>query len=145
VANLPVEEIERKIGSRYALTVLAGKRARELRDGAHRLVNTDSNNPIIIALQEIHEGKIYPENLDYSAGLDTVVNTPDMIVVGEDDLVDLTDADAAGIELPGAADITGKPLGDSALVTAGADVTDKAATDDEDETIAVAAADDDEE
>jgi DNA-directed RNA polymerase subunit omega len=113
VANLPIEEIEMKIGSRYALTVLAGKRARELRDGAPQLVNTDSNNPIIIALQEIHEGKIFAENLDYSAGLDVVANTPDMIVVGEEDLGDLTDADI--LELPGAADITGKPLADSAV------------------------------
>jgi DNA-directed RNA polymerase subunit omega len=110
---LPIEEIEMKIGSRYALTVLAGKRARELRDGAPRLVNTDSNNPIIIALQEIHEGKIFAENLDYSAGLDVVANTPDMVVVGEEDLGDLTDADI--LEHPGAADITGKPLADSAV------------------------------
>jgi DNA-directed RNA polymerase subunit omega len=64
VANLPLEEIERIVGSRYALTVLAGKRAKELREGAPRLVNTDSSNAIIIALQEILEGKITPEYLD---------------------------------------------------------------------------------
>ena len=61
MANLPLEEIEKIVGSRYALTVLAGKRAKELREGAPRLVNTDSTNSIIIALQEILEGKIAPE------------------------------------------------------------------------------------
>lgn len=61
MANLPMEEIEKMIGSRYALTVLAGKRARDLRDGAPRLVNTSANNPIIIALQEIYAGKVVPE------------------------------------------------------------------------------------
>jgi DNA-directed RNA polymerase omega subunit len=60
---LPIEDIERRVGSRYALTVLAGLRARELRDGSPRLVIADSTNPILIALQEIHEGKIYAENL----------------------------------------------------------------------------------
>jgi DNA-directed RNA polymerase subunit omega len=66
VANMPMEEIEKLVGSRYALTVLAGKRARELRKGAPRLVNIDSQNPIIIALHEIMEGKIHPENLSFN-------------------------------------------------------------------------------
>lgn len=131
MANLPIEEIETKVGSRYALTVLAGKRARELRDGAPRLVNTDSNNPIIVALQEIQEGKIFAENLDYDAGLDVVANTPDMIVVGADDedLAELTGADAAGVELPGSADITGHPVGDSAIEASAADETGEDAED----------------
>lgn len=58
------------VGSRYALTVLAGKRARDLRDGAPQLVNSDSSNPILVALQEIYEGKVVPENLDLSAGIE---------------------------------------------------------------------------
>ena len=70
VANLPIEEIEKMVGSRYALTVLAGKRARDLRDGAPQLVNSDSTNPILIALQEIYEGKVVAENLDLSAGIE---------------------------------------------------------------------------
>lgn len=138
MANLPIEEIEMKVGSRYALTVLAGKRARELRDGADRLVNTDSNNPILIALQEIREGKIFAENLDYEVELEVVANTPDMIVVGadaldvdEDDLGDLTDATATGQALPGSASITGKSAGDSGVEAA--DDADESVSDDSDE------------
>lgn len=70
MANLPIEEIEKMVGSRYALTVLAGKRARDLRDGAPQLVNSDSSNPILVALQEIYEGKVVAENLDLSAGIE---------------------------------------------------------------------------
>lgn len=70
MANLPIEEIEKMVGSRYALTVLAGKRARDLRDGAPQLVNSQSTNPIIIALEEIYAGKVVPENLDLSGSLD---------------------------------------------------------------------------
>jgi DNA-directed RNA polymerase subunit omega len=70
VANLPIEEIEKMVGSRYALTVLAGKRARDLRDGAPQLVNSESSNPILIALEEIYAGKVVPVNLDLSGSLD---------------------------------------------------------------------------
>lgn len=70
MANLPIEDIEKMVGSRYALTVLAGKRARDLRDGAPQLVNSDSSNPILVALQEILEGKVVAENLDLSAGIE---------------------------------------------------------------------------
>lgn len=70
MANLPIEDIEKMVGSRYALTVLAGKRARDLRDGAPQLVNSDSSNPILVALQEILEGKVVAQNLDLSAGIE---------------------------------------------------------------------------
>ncbi len=60
MANLSLEEIEIKLGSRYALTVLAGKRAQELRRGSDRLVTTEATNPVVIALQEIQAGLIYP-------------------------------------------------------------------------------------
>lgn len=65
--HLPMEEIEKKVGSRYALTVLAGLRARQLRAGAPQLVVSDSPNKILVALQEIYEGKILPENLIFEA------------------------------------------------------------------------------
>jgi len=111
-----MEEIEKKVGSRYALTVLAGKRARQLRDGAPQLVNTDSNNPILVALQEIYEGKIVAENLDYTAA-ELAAMSPgvgdgpgEAEALTADDLAELADADATGIALPGAADITGEPV-----------------------------------
>ncbi|MEN6416196.1 MAG: DNA-directed RNA polymerase subunit omega [Armatimonadota bacterium] len=47
-----------KLGSKYALVVLAAKRAKQLRSGVQPLINTDSRNPLTIALEEIAAGKI---------------------------------------------------------------------------------------
>lgn len=128
---LPFEEIEKKVGSRYALTVLAGKRARDLREGSPQLVNSDSSNPILVALQEILEGKIVPANLDYTEAAATPEADAAEVALTDEDLAALTDADAAGVELPGAADITGAPVSDTAVedaaVTADAPAAEDAA------------------
>ncbi|GEM_PF-249804 len=44
--------------SKYALVILAAKRARQLKDGARKLIQTTSANPLTIALEEIGEGEI---------------------------------------------------------------------------------------
>ncbi len=53
-----IDELETKIGGRFQLTVLLQKRIRELVAGAPRLVETRSENPIDIAIEEIRAGKI---------------------------------------------------------------------------------------
>ncbi|MCX8054025.1 MAG: DNA-directed RNA polymerase subunit omega, partial [Armatimonadetes bacterium] len=45
-------------GNRYALATLAAKRAKQIKSGAPPLVETDSKNPLTIALDEIATGKI---------------------------------------------------------------------------------------
>lgn len=45
-------------GSKYSLVVLAARRAKQLKGGASPMVNTDSRNPLTIALEEIAAGKI---------------------------------------------------------------------------------------
>jgi DNA-directed RNA polymerase subunit omega len=45
-------------GSKYALVVLAAKRAKQIKSGVQPLINTDSKNPLTIALEEIAAGKI---------------------------------------------------------------------------------------
>ncbi len=44
--------------SKYALVIIAAKRARQLKDGARKLIDTRSVNPLTIALEEIGEGEI---------------------------------------------------------------------------------------
>ena len=44
--------------SKYALVILAAKRARQLKDNARKLVDTRSANPLTIALEEIAAGAI---------------------------------------------------------------------------------------
>ena len=45
-------------GSKFALVTLAAKRAKQLKSGAPPLVDTDSRNPLTIALEEIAAGKV---------------------------------------------------------------------------------------
>ncbi|MEN6356956.1 MAG: DNA-directed RNA polymerase subunit omega [Armatimonadota bacterium] len=46
------------LGSKYALVVLAAKRAKQIKSGVQPLINTDSKNPLTIALEEIAAGVI---------------------------------------------------------------------------------------
>lgn len=44
--------------SKYSLVILAAKRARQIRDGARKLIETKSTNALTIALEEIAAGAI---------------------------------------------------------------------------------------
>ena len=44
--------------SKYALVILAAKRARQVKDNARKLVDTTSKNPLTVALEEIAAGAI---------------------------------------------------------------------------------------
>lgn len=61
--NCPTDEPEGTITSRYAMVIAVAKRAKQLREGAPRQVESKSRNPITVAIQEIAAGKlkiIYP-------------------------------------------------------------------------------------
>ncbi|BBB93023.1 MAG TPA: DNA-directed RNA polymerase subunit omega [Methylomusa anaerophila] len=47
-----------KVDSKYTLVVLAAKRAREIMDGQSPLVESKSNKPVTIALEEVSHGRI---------------------------------------------------------------------------------------
>jgi len=46
--------------SKYALVIVAAKRARQLKEGARRFVDSRSTNPLTVALEEIAAGRIIP-------------------------------------------------------------------------------------
>jgi DNA-directed RNA polymerase subunit omega len=46
--------------SKYALVIVAAKRAKQVKDGARRFVPSRSTNTLTIALEEIAEGQIVP-------------------------------------------------------------------------------------
>jgi len=52
--------------NKYLLTMLVAKRAKQLRAGAKALVETNNKKPILIALQEISEGKVYLKEIQES-------------------------------------------------------------------------------
>ena len=58
MANPTDSELARNVGSKYSLVIAVAKRAKQLRDGAPRLVECKSKNLITIALEEIAAGKV---------------------------------------------------------------------------------------
>ena len=61
INNPPIDELAAKVGSKYALCVIASKRARQLIDHAQNQGLSDlpnKNNPLSEAAVEIQEGKV---------------------------------------------------------------------------------------
>jgi DNA-directed RNA polymerase subunit omega len=52
------DRLEREVGSKYALVILAAKRARHLKEGSPPLVRSASSNPLTVAFEEIADGKV---------------------------------------------------------------------------------------
>jgi DNA-directed RNA polymerase subunit omega len=50
-----------KVDSKYTLVVLAAKRAREIMNGEGPLVDSRSNKPVTVALEEVSQGRIVYE------------------------------------------------------------------------------------
>ncbi len=63
---------------KFVLSNLAAKRAKQLREGAPPLVQTDSNHPLTIALAEIAAGKIKPIMLAAAEAIEPI-ETPLLI------------------------------------------------------------------
>jgi DNA-directed RNA polymerase subunit omega len=65
------EELLKKIDNRFMLSLVAAKRARQLKDGAVPLVErSDNDTDLMIALCEITEEKIWAEIVEPNEGLD---------------------------------------------------------------------------
>ena len=61
----PIDELAQKVGSKYALCVVASKRARKIMEtaqnqGLQELPNNDK--PLSVAAQEIYDGKLIATN-----------------------------------------------------------------------------------
>ncbi len=56
----PIDEIANKLGSKYALCIVASKRARQILDHANNQVirETLTEKPLTLAAREIQEGKV---------------------------------------------------------------------------------------
>ncbi len=52
------DTIEDRVKSRYSLVILAAKRAKQIKEGAPILIDTDSTNPLTVALEEIAAGMV---------------------------------------------------------------------------------------
>ncbi len=54
----PLEALLDRVDNKYALVIVAAKRARQLKEGALPMVDVETANPVTIALEEISAGKI---------------------------------------------------------------------------------------
>jgi DNA-directed RNA polymerase subunit omega len=54
-----LNELSQKVDSRYTLVVEVAKRARQLVGGTKPLVSIDSDKPVTIAVNEVHQDKIH--------------------------------------------------------------------------------------
>jgi DNA-directed RNA polymerase subunit omega len=61
------DRLENRVGSKYALVIVAAKRARQLKEGAPPLTRSNSANPLTVALEEVAAGKVIPVEPEESA------------------------------------------------------------------------------
>ena len=54
----PIDELLKRCSSIYKLAVISAKRAKELSEGAPKLIRTDLKKITSIALEEIYQGRI---------------------------------------------------------------------------------------
>ena len=54
----PIDELVKQCGSIYKLVVISAKRAKELSEGAPKVVGTDIKKVTSLALEEIRQGKV---------------------------------------------------------------------------------------
>lgn len=62
--QVPIDELLKRCPSIYKLVVVAAKRAKELSEGAPKLVETNHKKVSSIALEEIRQGKVALEGLE---------------------------------------------------------------------------------
>ena len=69
MARITVEDCLKKIDNQYDLVLLAKERTSQLNSGAEMLVEKDNDKNTVVALREIGEGKVNPEELKKNAVL----------------------------------------------------------------------------
>ena len=69
MARITVEDCLEKIDNQYNLVLLAKERTSQLNSGAEMLVEKDNDKNTVVALREIGEGKVDPDELRKNAVL----------------------------------------------------------------------------
>ena len=64
MARVTIDDCLENVENRFELVLLASKRAIQLEKGADEFVNRDNDKSTVLALREIAEGHVTPENID---------------------------------------------------------------------------------
>jgi len=105
------DRLEDKVGNKYSLVIVTAKRARQLKEGAMPLTESNSQNPLTIAMDEVRDEKVIalepPEVQEREAALAGAYAQDDasaaavlLASLGGDDL----ESDEEDIDLLGLAD-----------------------------------------
>lgn len=58
MARITVEDCAERVPNMFQLVLIAAKRARQLANGAHPMVEWENDKPTVVALREIAEGYV---------------------------------------------------------------------------------------
>ena len=83
MARVTVEDCVDKIPNRFDLVLLAAQRARQISGGAELLLDRDRDKNPVVALREIAEDMVVPEELR-----EAVITNMQRVQIDDDDVVD---------------------------------------------------------
>ena len=83
MARVTVEDCVQKVPNRFELVLLAAQRARNLSRGEELTIDRDNDKNPVVALREIAEETVRPDNLR-----DTLIGSLQRVQVDDDDAVD---------------------------------------------------------
>jgi DNA-directed RNA polymerase subunit omega len=89
MARITIEDCTERVSNRFHLVQMAAIRAKQLKKGAHALVQNEENKEVVVALREIAAGFVNP---DLSPGSEEAE--------GEADLLPELGAEAPAAEAP---------------------------------------------
>ena len=80
MARVTIDDCLENVENRFELVLLASKRARQLEKGAEEFLPSENDKPTVLALREIAEGFVTPDNIDMlhqvGESADTTFTTP---------------------------------------------------------------------
>ena len=107
------DKIDKQVESKYALVILAAKRAKQIKEGSRPRLPTDTTNPLTIALEEIAEGKVQFKFDEQSLAGREAIADQEAVVGARDIEVDMDPLALPDDELARAAAALGAELDDS--------------------------------
>ncbi|MGP7796782.1 DNA-directed RNA polymerase subunit omega [Sphingomonas sp. CLY1604] len=93
MARVTVEDCVDKIPNRFDLVLFAAQRARQISGGAELLLDRDRDKNPVVALREIADELVRPDNLE-----EAVVNSLQRVQIDDDDEVDAVGSLSASAE-----------------------------------------------
>ena len=93
MARVTVEDCVDKIPNRFDLVLFAAQRARQISGGAELLLDRDRDKNPVVALREIADELVRPDNLE-----EGVINSLQRVQIDDDDEVDAVGSLSASAE-----------------------------------------------